>query len=74
MLIVLKAASKYWASEISWRGLAMAAATDASIRVAVHLIGIVALGVASLFFIDDAIASIGLELVLKRVSYNHSTA
>ena len=72
LLIVLKLSSRYWDSEISWQGLAIAAAADVTIRLVTREIGTRILGLPTLFNADQAVATLGLVMVVRRVSYNHA--
>lgn len=72
MLAALKLTTKYWSVEISWAGLAIAAAADTVTRAAVGAVALWALGMGTTMYADEATAAIILVVVLRKVSYNQS--
>jgi hypothetical protein len=72
MLAALKLTCKYWNADVDWSGLMLAAAVDTGIRAVVLGIGEGLLGMFSVFYADEALAAIGLVLVLRKVSTNQS--
>lgn len=71
-LAALWLTTKYWSVEISWIGLAIAAAADTVTRAAVGAVALWALGMGSTMYADEATAAIILVVVLRKVSYNQS--
>ena len=71
MIAALKLTTKYWNADIDWQGLMIAAGADTSARMVVGLIGAL-MGTSSLFYVDEAAASVVLVLVLRKVSTNQS--
>lgn len=72
MLAALKLTTKYWGIDISWRGLALAAAADAIVRAIVGGLALWALGFGSTMYADEAVGALALLFVLRKVSYNQS--
>lgn len=72
MLAALWLTTKYWSVEISWIGLAIAAAADTVTRAAVGAVAFWALQMGTTMYADEATAAIVLVVVLRRVSYNQS--
>lgn len=70
MVAALKLTTKYWAVDIEWPGLLLAAAVDTVVKVAVRLVGVFALEMPMLFYADEAIAAVVLVFVLRKVSTN----
>lgn len=70
MVAALKLTTKYWAVDLEWPGLLIAAAVDTVVKVAVRLVGVFVLEMPMLFYADEAIAAIALMLVLRKVSTN----
>lgn len=74
MVAALKLTCKYWAVEIAWSGLLIAALADTGVRAVILLVTEELMGMPSAFYADEAIGAIVLVLVLKKVSFNQSTA
>lgn len=72
MLAALKLTAKYWSVDIEWKGLMLAAAADTAVRALILGIGEGLMGLMSVFYADEALASIVLVLVLRKVSTNQS--
>lgn len=72
MLAALKLTAKYWSVEISWSGLAIAAAADTVARAVVGGAVLWALGMGSTLYADEAVGALVLVIVLRKVSYNQS--
>jgi hypothetical protein len=72
MLAALKLTAKYWAVDIEWKGLMIAAAADTAVRAVVLGIGEGLLGMFTVFYADEALAAIVLVVVLRKVSTNQS--
>lgn len=71
-LAALKLTCKYWGVEVFWSGLMTVAGVDVGVRGVIGLIGQLLLQMQSLFYADEAIASIVMVLVLRKVSINQS--
>ena len=72
MVAALKLTTKYWSVDVQWPGLLLAAAADTGTRTVIALIGQYVFHASSLFYIDQASATVVLVLVLRKVSTNQS--
>ncbi len=73
-LAALKLTCKYWGAEVFWSGLMTVAGVDVLVRSAIGLVGFLLLHMTSLFYADEAVASVAMVLVLRKVSINQSLA
>jgi len=72
MVGALKLTTKYWAVDVDWSGILIAAGADTAVRGVLGLVAEFALHTPSLFYVDEAIAAVVLVLVLRKVSTNQS--
>ena len=72
MLAALKLTTKFWDLPVEFGGLAIAAGVDAAVRFTLTLIGEVWLGLPSMFYLDEVIATCVLVAVIRHVSDNKS--
>ncbi|HYC71255.1 MAG TPA: hypothetical protein VEB66_08625 [Opitutaceae bacterium] len=70
MVIAIKITTKYWAVDIEWPGILIAAAVDAGVKVVVRVVGFVFLDLDTFFYADEAIGAIALVFILRKVSTN----
>jgi len=73
-LAALKLTCKYWGCEVFWSGLMTVAGVDVLVRSVIGVMGLLLLGMDSLFYADEAVAAIAMVLVLRKVSINQSLA
>ncbi len=71
-LAALKLTFKYWGADIFLTGLLLVAAVDVVVRAVMGAIGMAWLQMPSLFYADEAIASVVMVMVLRKVSINQS--
>ncbi len=69
-LAALKLSCKYWNSEVFWSGLMTVAIVDVAIRGAIGFIGFKLMHMMSLLYADEAVASVVMVLLLRKVSIN----
>lgn len=70
MVVAIKLTAKYWAVDIEWPGILIAAAVDAAVKIGVRLIGFFAFGLEVFFYSDEALGAIALLFILRKVSTN----
>jgi flagellar motor protein MotB len=69
MVIAIKI-TKYWAVDIEWPGILIAASVDTAVKVVVRIIGIVLMDLPMLFYADEALGALAMVFVLRKVSTN----
>lgn len=72
VVAALKLACKYWGAEIFWSGIFIIAGADVAVRLILQLVGELVLGFPTLFMADEAVASVVMFFLLKKLSINHS--
>ena len=72
-VMALKLSCKYWGAEVEWSALFKVAAADLLVRGSLIVVFMEVLGFPSMFYADEAVASIVMVLLLKKLSFNHST-
>lgn len=70
MVIAIKITTKYWAVDIEWPGILIAASVDTAVKVVVRVIGILLLDMPMLFYADEALGALAMIFVLRKVSTN----
>lgn len=71
-VIALKLACKYWGATVFWSAIATVAAVDTGVRAAIAGLLIGVAGFPDTFYADQAVATLVMFFLLKKLSINHS--